>query len=222
MEELSFAADLLDVSRYTAFLRLGLPFAIVESHRFHNVVRAAKNASANHKVPHRKRICGKLLDMNHEQVMDSLIDRSLLNANLHGIQLCGDGATIRKMPLFNVLASGTSFPLCKCPSFLTTEQVAAGLHCAVCCLDVVDCTHQPQDAGVKDARFLVGLVVAQMDRLMEVARKKETECWVDLVMFDGAANVQSAGRVLAAKYPWITSVKPTLCLFCCLQPLDVL
>ena len=85
----------------------------------------------------------------------------------------GDGATVRKMPLINILAAGGN-----CPSGL---------------LEIVDCSQHMASGGKKTAEYIAGLMEPHVERL-----GKEN---VDLFLFDGAANVQKAGRLMAINYP---------------------
>ena len=87
--------------------------------------------------------------------------------------MIGDGATIRKMPLINILASG--------------------VHCPFALLEIVDCTKHLATGGSKTAEYIAGLMAPHV----EVLGAKN----VDLFLFDGAANVQKAGKLMAIDYP---------------------
>ena len=67
-------------------------------------------------------------------------------------------------------------------------------------LEIKDCSSQMASGGTKSAEFIADLMAKHIDHL----DPKQT-C-VDLVLFDGAANVQKAGRILEAKYPRVTSI----------------
>jgi len=90
----------------------------------------------------------------------------------------GDGATIKRMPLVNILASG------------------AYIHTAL--LEIRDTTSHMEVGGKKDARYFASLFRVHIDEF-----ESEYPNTVDYCTFDGAANVQKAGEVLQAHYPRI-------------------
>ena len=82
---------------------------------------------------------------------------------------------MKKMPLINLLASGP---------FLTTAV-----------LEIKDCSKHLEKGGIKDAEYIAGLFGPHLERLDPDKDK------VDLVLMDGAVNVQKAGEVIEASYP---------------------
>ena len=87
----------------------------------------------------------------------------------------GDGATIHRMPLMNILAmSGTTSP------------VTVG---------IMDCTTHMAEGGKKDAAYISGIFD---EKVMEYDPKMSL---TDIFFFDGASYVQKAGQVLMAKFP---------------------
>ena len=126
-------------------------------------------------VPDRNKIGGSLLKLNYENCQAQNKKSILTNALLMGLIMLGDGATVAKMPLINVLI------LCAALSPVT--------------LCINDCTEHMQSGGKKDASYIATLfeIYAQeYDKLKQL---------IDLFYFDGAGNVQKAGRILIAKYP---------------------
>jgi Protein of unknown function (DUF 659) len=95
----------------------------------------------------------------------------------YGFCLLGDGATVRGMPLMNVLA--------------TTPSGGS-------VLDIIDCTEHLEDGGKKDAKYIASIFD---DHIQELDPKG---LYLNAVIFDGASNVQKAGRVLEAKYPQVS------------------
>jgi len=97
------------------------------------------------------------------------------NAEIYGVLFFGDGTTVRKTPLLNILASGVYIP--------------------TACLEIVDCSTHLAEGGKKDAEYIYSLILHFI---------KDFEGWkpnaVDLVLFDGASNVQKAGELLASLY----------------------
>lgn len=91
--------------------------------------------------------------------------------------LLGDGATVRGMPLMNVLVTSPN-------------------GCSV--LDIIDCTEHMVEGGKKDAKYIASLFGEYIDML------DPKGVHLNAILFDGASNVQKAGRVIEAKYPQVS------------------
>jgi Protein of unknown function (DUF 659) len=91
--------------------------------------------------------------------------------------LLGDGATVRGMPLMNVL--------------VTTPNA-----CSV--LDIIDCTDHMEVGGKKDAKYIAEIFGEHIEAL------DPKGVHLNAILFDGASNVQKAGRVIEAKYPQVS------------------
>jgi hypothetical protein len=96
---------------------------------------------------------------------------------LYGMCLLGDGATIQGMPLMNVL--------------VTTPNA-----CSV--LDIIDCTEHMEEGGKKDAKYIASIFIDHIKELDPLG------IHLNAILFDGASNVQKAGRVIEAKYPQVS------------------
>jgi len=110
----------------------------------------------------------------------------LTESKLFGITVFGDGATIKSVPLVNILAAGVNNPFAL--------------------LDVADCTGHAAQAKKKDASYIASLVdplILKLENEVDANKLQHTGI-VDLLYFDGARNVQNARLILAAKYPRIT------------------
>ena len=75
--------------------------------------------------------------------------------------------------------------------------------CAPIVVAIIDCTNHMVSGGKKDAVYIASLFKENMELLfkgreLELDLLKET---TDLFFFDGASNVQKAGRCLVAYYP---------------------
>ena len=92
-----------------------------------------------------------------------------------GLTFLGDGATIKRMPLCNVLAMCGDNP-----------PVLIAIH---------DCTGHMASGGKKDAEYIAGLFEEK------VAEYDPKKVFTNLFFFDGAGNMQKGGEVLTAKYP---------------------
>ncbi len=87
----------------------------------------------------------------------------------------GNGATIHKMPLMNILAlNGTTAPM------------TVLIH---------DCTKHMEEGGKKDAPYIAELFEGK------VMEYDPQQLCTDVFYFDGASNIQKAGEVLMAKFP---------------------
>jgi hypothetical protein len=89
----------------------------------------------------------------------------LLEVDIFGLTIYGDGATIKSMPLINILAARPNNP------------------CAL--LDIVDCTAHLQSRGKKDALYILSMILPLIQRLentRDVCNKKHTGI-VDFVLW---------------------------------------
>ena len=104
-------------------------------------------------------------------------------ANVFGLSIFGDGATIKKMPLINV--------------------IAAGVHNPSAVLDIVDTT-----GNSKNATYIAELFLNQINSLEQEYRNMYPgkEGVVDLAIFDGARNIQNAGTLMEQWYRKITTI----------------
>jgi len=116
----------------------------------------------------------------------------LLNKlNTFGLSLMGDGATIRKKPLLNILISG--------------------VFCPVHVAKVHDCSNDLANGDTKDAEYL-----SQLCKKVIYFYDPNENCF-NLLMFDGAGNVQKAGRSLEYLYPCMSVIhgcEHVISLFC--------
>jgi hypothetical protein len=99
------------------------------------------------------------------------------DAELYGMCLLGDGATVRGMPLMNVL--------------VTTPSA-----CNV--LDIIDCTDHMEVGGKKDAKYIAEIFGEHIQAL------DPKGVHLNAILFDGASNVQKAGRVIEAQFPQVS------------------
>mgnify|MGYP000391209850 CR=1 FL=1 len=89
----------------------------------------------------------------------------------------GDGVTVKKIPLMNILQSGVYKPK------------------AV--MDIINCTGHLVKGGKKDARY----IAICFKPFMKELDPEETR--MDCIFY-GASNIQKAGRCLEAKFPRLT------------------
>ena len=84
-----------------------------------------------------KKIGGELLDINYENTYNLNKAELIREARVFGFAWMGDGATIHKMPLMNILALNG-----------TTPPMTVSIH---------DCTKHMEAGGKKDATFIAEL-----------------------------------------------------------------
>jgi Protein of unknown function (DUF 659) len=156
----------------------GLPFRIISDRKFHTILNLARATSTSYIPPSRQAVSTDLLDLNYTTYMKRHMDKLYTDIEIFGVSFYGDGATIKKLPLINILASGSHIP--------------------ACVIEIVDCSKHVEGGGKKDASYISSLFRPHIDKV-----EKDYPNSVDLVYFDGASNVQKAGFVLEAKYPRI-------------------
>ena len=158
----------------------GFPFSLVEDPHLKEIIKFARHASSNYSPPSRKAISTSLLDLNFETHQAKNRQLLLKEAKTFGLSFYCDGATVKKMPLMNIMSAGVHIP----------NNV----------LEIADCTDLLVKGDTKDASAIVRLFLPHMEK---IDPNKEL---IDLVYFDGAGNVQKAGRVLRVHYPRITTL----------------
>lgn len=128
--------------------------------------------------PNRKLVSTTLLDINYEYLQKTQLKNLLQQVDIYGLLLYGDGTTVHKMPLINILASGVFHP--------------------VAVFDIVNATEHLEKGGKKDATYIANLFQPHIGIFEEAS-----PCSVDYLSFYGAGNVQLAGRILATRFPRI-------------------
>lgn len=156
----------------------GLPFSLASHPKFRMVISLSKCVGLNYQPPSRTQVSEKLLDLNYETYMNRSKEMLSKDIEIFGISFIGDGATVKRMPLINVLASG------------------AYLHTGV--MEIFDATSHMETGGKKDAQFIASLFRKHIDEFENMS----PNC-VDSCTFDGARSVQKAGEVLQAMFPRI-------------------
>ena len=163
-----------------------LPFSLAEDSKLMTIIDIARNLQSNYRPPSRKDIAGRILDALYITNWKDQMHTLLSEAKVFGITVFGDGATIKTVPLVNVLAAGVNNPFAL--------------------LDISDCSNHLSKGQKKDARHIASIIIPlikQIESESNVHQKKSPGI-VDLVLFDGASNVQNAGLILKAYNPRIT------------------
>jgi len=111
-----------------------IPDAVAELPRFKRLVKVCRHVGDDFVIPNRKNIGEELLDINYDNTYNLNKVELIREARVFGFAWMGDGTTIHKMPLKNILAlSGTTPPIT---------------------VSLNDCTKHMEAGGKKDATFI--------------------------------------------------------------------
>jgi hypothetical protein len=178
-----------------------LPFSLAQDPKLMKIIEEARKLGSGYKPPDRHDIAGKYLDALYVAHWKQQMKTLLSEAQAFGITVFGDGATIKTVPLVNVLVSCVNNPFAL--------------------LEIADCTEHLAEGGKKDAKYIAKIIMPliQLMESEEDMHKKTHSGLVDLVFFDGASNVQNAGKILQAFNPRITVLDTARSmLFLCFLP----
>ena len=159
----------------------GLPFSIADHPKFRYMCKIMRNSSNKFSFPNRNIISTDLMDALYESNREKYIEKLLIKAESFGISLLGDGATVKRMPLINIIASG--------------------VYCPVAVLAISDCTNHMAEGGTKDSKFISNDLF--LPHFKKIDPNKNI---IDLIAFDGAANVQKAASIICAQYTKCTAI----------------
>ena len=87
----------------------GLSFNLSQKPRFKKVMELAITVSKCYQPPNIKLISKDLLDVIHDQNMERNLNLIEKESDIFGLLFLGDGATISRVPLLNILVSGKIF-----------------------------------------------------------------------------------------------------------------
>ena len=86
-----------------------LYFNLSQKPRFKKVLDLARTVSKCYQPPNRKLISKDILDVIHDQNMERNLSLIEKESDIFGLLFLGDGATISRVPLLNILVSGKIF-----------------------------------------------------------------------------------------------------------------
>jgi hypothetical protein len=181
----------------------GLSFSVAEGDHFLQILKLSRLVSNLYRPPTRKALSNELLDVSYDSRLAKYMNDLDIDAEVYGLSLFGDGATVHGMPLMNILASGVGEPsavlaIVDCKFFFGVCFYIDFLLTGLFLLFILYIgTDHLVDGGKKNAQFIAGLFDPWVPRLDPISTR------IDSVFFDGASNVQKAGQLLAAKYPRI-------------------
>jgi hypothetical protein len=179
------ATEWMDIAIAEFIFNNGLPISLVECAKFNKLIQSARHIPPKYTPPYRKKMAGPLLDNIYQSTYDEQMRLLLKESQVFGIALFGNGATIQKVPMIFFLGSSPNNPFAL--------------------LDIVDCTSEMAKGGEKDAKYIAGLfkpLISQIEQTKDPNNQKtDHQGVVDLVLFDGASNVQNAGKLVSITYP---------------------
>jgi hypothetical protein len=88
----------------------GLSFSATEGEHFMQILKLARLVPSSYRPPNRRLLSNDLLRISYESRLDKYIRDLDVDAEVYGLTLFGDGATVHGMPLMNILASGVGEP----------------------------------------------------------------------------------------------------------------
>ena len=88
----------------------GLPFLACEGEHFLQILKLACLVSSSYRPPTRKSLSNELLQISYDNRLAKYFNDLEVDAEVYGLSLFGDGATIHGMPLMNILAAGVREP----------------------------------------------------------------------------------------------------------------
>jgi len=104
-----------------------IPDAVVESSRFKRLISVCRLLGDKFVPLNANKIGGLLLDLNFKMTYERNKEDLLKEAGTFGLAFMGDGATIHRMPLMNILAmSGTTSPVTVGIMDCTTHMAEGG------------------------------------------------------------------------------------------------
>jgi hypothetical protein len=88
----------------------GLSFSATEGEHFQQILKLSRLVSNSYRPPSRKVLANELLELSYQSRLNKYMVDLEVDAEVYGISLFGDGATVHGMPLMNILASGVHEP----------------------------------------------------------------------------------------------------------------
>ena len=137
--------NLLTVAIADLIISEGLSFNLSQKPRFNKVLELARTVSKCYQPPNRKLISKDILDVIHDQNMERNLILIEKESDIFGLLFLGDGATISRVPLLNILVSGKNLP--------------------VAVLELVDCQSHLADGGTKNASFICNRFLDHFKRI---------------------------------------------------------
>jgi hypothetical protein len=84
----------------------GLPFSLVNEPKLARIIKLSRGVTSTYTPPTRQDVANRLLKFNYNECLKKNDELLLKDSSVYGLALSGDGATVKRMPLLNILASG--------------------------------------------------------------------------------------------------------------------
>ena len=110
----------MDYAISSFVLEGGHPYSTVDNEHFRHILKLAKTIRSDYVPPPRQKIAKEMLEHLYKQRYAENLKSVLRESDIFGLTIYGDGATIAKIPYFNILV--------------------AGVHNPAACLEIHDCT----------------------------------------------------------------------------------
>ena len=152
----------------------------VEMPEFKYMLKCHRRTTPDYETPNRQKMQFKLLQpcyATHQATNDQLL---LSDAGTFGISVQSDSATISTMPF--------------------TAVIGHNVNNRPVIMAILDATKHLARGGKKDARYIARMMIKLLKKVDPQSKI------VDLIMFDGAKNVQNAGKIITAYNPRILSI----------------
>jgi hypothetical protein len=146
-----------------------IPDIFVELPRFKRMVSILSKVGPDFEIPKQRQIGGPLLDLNFQTKDFDNKTNLLKSADVFGLGFLGNGATVNRMPLMNIIASCLDTP----PTTIS----------------IYDCMKNLQEGGKKDAMYVAALFE---DKVREY---NTNDTLTDVFFFNVVSNVQKAGEM---------------------------
>lgn len=145
----------MDIAMADMILSNCMPFTFARDMKFLKCLKLARTLPADYITPDRNAVGGKLLKSLYTVNWQEGVNMVVADSKLFGVNIFGDGATIKTIPMINALAAGVNNPFCL--------------------LDVFDCSEHCSKAGKKDASYIAKLFLPLIHQL-ENTLDKNVRC----------------------------------------------
>ena len=124
----------------------GLAFNLTNDNPyFDRVLTLARCVPSSYTPPSRNELSGRLLDLCYNQKIEELVKKLVSDGDKFGLAFYGDGATVRKLPLMNIMAS------------CVRERAAV--------LEIHDCSGHLAEGGSKDAEYVANIFKPHIEKV---------------------------------------------------------
>ena len=159
----------------------GLAYNVVDSHFFWIMIRDIVKAGSSYRVPGRRTLGGSILErMYGHDISEKDRLLTLPGVQKFGMSLTTDGATIQKHAMLNCLGVSVAFP-------------------SIMLMKVIDATAHLAKGLSKDAEYVA-------DEIIPVIRGLPEPKDVDLIVCDGASDMNKFRRLIVTVFKWILSM----------------